>query len=41
MFNWLKPKTEMYADPNITLQTYAHVLDEMKDSESDKIKQIF
>ena len=30
-----------HADPNITLQTYAHVLDEMKDSESDKIKQIF
>ena len=30
-----------HADPNITLQTYAHILDEMKDSESDKIKQIF
>lgn len=30
-----------HADPNITLQTYAHILDEMKDSESHKIKQIF
>nr|DAT07447.1 MAG TPA: Integrase [Caudoviricetes sp.] len=30
-----------HSDPNITLQTYAHILDEMKDSESDKIKQIF
>lgn len=29
-----------HADPNITLKTYAHVLDEMRDSESQKIKNI-